>query len=120
MKRRPVTGGLRIRACEVLRRAVEEGLNYGRMHAHKHTDAPDEGTIKDQILQGILREVSEYIEFGQHDRRPRHSREPATTDDRLIPSCCKFRRHRPTPQHTHARTPHSWRSPPSGRRTSSL
>jgi hypothetical protein len=62
-KRRPVTGGLRVRACEVLRRAVEEGLDYGWMRAHKHTDRPDEATIKDQILQGIMNEVCENFDF---------------------------------------------------------
>jgi hypothetical protein len=63
-KRRAVTGGLRVRAYEVLRRAVEEGLDYGWMRAHKHTDRPDEATIKDQILQGVMNEVCEYFDCG--------------------------------------------------------
>ncbi len=62
-KRRPVTGGLRVRAYEVLRRAVEEGIDYGWMRAHKHTDKPDEAAVKDEILQGILNEVCEYFDF---------------------------------------------------------
>lgn len=61
--RHHVSGGLRVRAYEVLRRAIEEGLDYGWMRAHKHTDHPDEATIKDQVLQGILNEVCEYFEF---------------------------------------------------------
>ena len=66
---RPVAGGLRVRVYEVLHRAIEEGLDYGWMRAHKHTDHPDEATIKDQILQGILNEVCEYFEFDEDPER---------------------------------------------------
>ncbi len=62
-KRRPVTGELRVRAYEVLRRAVEEGIDYGWMRAHKHVDKPDEAALKDEILKGILNEVCEYFDF---------------------------------------------------------
>lgn len=70
MKRpkRIVAGGMRVRAYDVLRRAIEEGVEYGWRRAHKHTDAPDTETIKDQIVIGILNEVSEYFDFDDEVR----------------------------------------------------
>jgi hypothetical protein len=70
MKRtkRTVTGGLRVRAYDVLRRAIEEGVEHGWRRAHKHTDAPDEETIKDQVVTGILNEVCEYFDFDGEER----------------------------------------------------
>lgn len=59
----PVTGEMRVRAYEVLHRAVEEGVTYGWRRAHKHTDTPDEETIKDQILTAVLNEISDYFDF---------------------------------------------------------
>jgi hypothetical protein len=61
--RRPVVGSMRVRAYEVLRRAIEEGVEYGWRRAHKHTETPDAETIKDQIVTGILNEVSEVFDF---------------------------------------------------------
>jgi hypothetical protein len=61
--KRPVRGGMKVRAYDVLRRALEEGAEYGWRRAHKHTDAPDEETIKDQIVTAILNEVCEYFDF---------------------------------------------------------
>jgi hypothetical protein len=64
-RKRPVSGGLRVRAYEVLRRAVEEGIDYGWMRAHKHTNKPGEAAVKEEILQGILNEVCEYFDFAE-------------------------------------------------------
>lgn len=66
--RRIVAGGMRVRAYDVLRRAIEEGVEYGWRRAHKHTDAPDTETIKDQIVTAILNEVSEYFDFDDEVR----------------------------------------------------
>lgn len=60
-----VVGGLRVRAYEVLRRAVEDGIDYGWMRAHKHTDTPSQHAIKNEILQGILNEVCEWFAFDE-------------------------------------------------------
>ena len=54
---------MRVRAYDVLSRAVEEGVAYGWRRAHKHTDAPGEDTIKEQILQGVLNEICEVFAF---------------------------------------------------------
>lgn len=63
-----VAGGIRVRAYEVLRRAIEEGVTYGWRRAHKHTDTPDEETIKDQLVTAILNEVSEVFDFDDEVR----------------------------------------------------
>jgi len=70
MKRtkRPVRGGMKVGAYDVLRRAVEEGAAYGWRRAHKHTDAPGEDAIVDQIVQGVLNEVCEYFDVDDEDR----------------------------------------------------
>ncbi len=67
MKRstRRATGGMTVRAYEVLRRAIEEGIDYGWRRAHEHTDAPGEAAIKDEVLQGILNEVCEVFSFDE-------------------------------------------------------
>jgi hypothetical protein len=66
--KRPVRGGMTVRAYEVLRRAVEEGAAYGWRRAHKHTDAPGEAAIVDEIVAGVLREVCECFDFDDEDR----------------------------------------------------
>ena len=65
--KRPVRGGMKVRAYDVLRRAVEEGAAYGWRRAHKHTDTPGEDAVVDQIIQGVLNEVSEYFDFDDED-----------------------------------------------------
>jgi predicted Zn-dependent protease with MMP-like domain len=55
-------------SCLILRRAVEEGAAYGWRRAHKHTDAPGEDAIVDQIVQGVLNEVCEYFDVDDEDR----------------------------------------------------
>ncbi|WP_437938952.1 hypothetical protein [Sorangium sp. So ce341] len=69
MKRtkRSVRGGMKVRAYDVLRRAVGEGATYGWRRAHKHTDTPEENAIVDQIIQGVLNEVCEYFDFDDGD-----------------------------------------------------
>ena len=59
---------MKVRAYDVLRRAIEEGVEYGWRRAHKHTDSPDAETIKDQVVTGILNEVCEYFDFDDEVR----------------------------------------------------
>ncbi len=61
--RRTVHGGMKVRAYPVLCRAVEEGVAYGWQCAHKHLDAPDAETIKEQIGRAVLSEVAQYFDF---------------------------------------------------------
>jgi hypothetical protein len=59
----PVSGGMTVRAYTVLCRAVEDGVAYGCRRAHKHTAAPDVNTIEEQIVTGVLNEISLYFDF---------------------------------------------------------
>jgi len=65
-----VSGGMRVRTYEVLRRCIEEGAEYGWMRAHKHTDAPDADAIKDQMVTAVLNAVSEYFHFDDDVQDP--------------------------------------------------
>jgi len=58
---------LRVRTYEVMRRAVEEGVNLGWRRAHKHTDAPNEEAIKEEIFAGVISAVDEYFDFGDEE-----------------------------------------------------
>lgn len=64
--KRPIRGGLEVRAYPVLCRAVEEGVAYGWRRAHKHIDTPDAETIKEQIVSAVLNEVCQYFDFDEH------------------------------------------------------
>lgn len=59
----PVCRGVKVRAYLVFSRAVEEGVAYGWRRAHKHTEQPDEVTLKEQIAAAVLSEVCEYFDF---------------------------------------------------------
>lgn len=61
--KRPVRGGMKVRAYPVLYRAVEEGVAYGWRRAHKHTDKPDAAAIEEQIVTAVVNEVCEYFHF---------------------------------------------------------
>ena len=65
--KRPVRGGMTVRAYPVLCRAVEEGVAYGWRRAHKHIDAPDAETIEEQIVCTVLNEVCDYFDFDEHE-----------------------------------------------------
>lgn len=54
---------MRARTYDLLVRAIDAGIDYGWNRAHKHTDTPDEGTIKEQISSAIMNEISEYFSF---------------------------------------------------------
>ncbi len=46
---------------KILSRAVGEGITYGWNRAHKHTDNPNEETIKDEIERAVMNEICEVI-----------------------------------------------------------
>jgi hypothetical protein len=48
----------------ILVEAVERGVAYGYMRAHKHIDKPDEETMKSQIQDAVMSELCEVIDFG--------------------------------------------------------
>ena len=61
--RLPVTGGVRVNAYEVLRRAVEQGVGEGWRNAHKHTDAPDAVKIQEAVEEAVVSAICEVFEF---------------------------------------------------------
>jgi hypothetical protein len=67
MSRRPVQGGLRLKAYPVLQRAVEEGFRYGWGRAHKYTETPTQAHLEDAVTTAILNEICEYFEFDPSD-----------------------------------------------------
>lgn len=49
----------------VLSEAVEEGIAYGWMRAHKHVDNPSEEAIKEQLVNAVMASISEYFLFDE-------------------------------------------------------
>jgi hypothetical protein len=63
--KRPVSGGMKVRAYPVLCRAVEKGVAYGWRRAHKHIDKPDAEMTEEQIVSAVLNEVCQYFVFDE-------------------------------------------------------
>ena len=59
--------GMKFNAYEILSRAVESGVSYGYMRAHKHTDTPNEDAIKTEIENAIMTELCEVITFDDNN-----------------------------------------------------
>lgn len=65
MKPKPkASGSVRVRAYEVMSRAVDEGVAYGWNRAHKHDDHPDSDAIRNAVSDAVLQEIGEYFDFG--------------------------------------------------------
>ncbi len=54
---------MRVRSYDVLRRAVEEGIDCGWQRAHKHSDTPTADHIKDHIYGAVMNNIGEYFDF---------------------------------------------------------
>lgn len=50
---------------KVLARAVEEGVLVGWNRAHKHTDNPTDDQIKFQLIESVLNEICEWMDFDE-------------------------------------------------------
>jgi len=48
---------------KILSRAVEEGIAYGWVRAHKHNDQPTEETIKDELEKAVMNAICEVIKM---------------------------------------------------------
>jgi hypothetical protein len=51
----------------VLELAIKQGIDYGWMRAHKHTDTPDENLIKQEIEEAIWHEVYSWFDMEVND-----------------------------------------------------
>ena len=54
---------LKVNTFSVMRRAVEEGVNYGYQRAHKHTDKPSFESVVDYIEQAVVDAMCEVFWF---------------------------------------------------------
>lgn len=52
-----------VKVYPVLERAVEEGFRRGWRRAHKHTDAPTEQLIENEVLAAVMGEICEVFDF---------------------------------------------------------
>ena len=58
---------MRLKAYQLIERIVEEGTEAGDNRAHKHTDTPNEATIKQCIEQYIMQGFDDYFEFDREE-----------------------------------------------------
>lgn len=58
-----VKAELRLNAYAIIADAVERGLSYGWMRAHKYVDKPDEEAIKDAMHDAVMNEIAELMEY---------------------------------------------------------
>jgi len=61
--KKPVSGGMHVKAYPVLCRAIEEGFAYGWNRAHKHEDKPSKEVIEHHVIEGILSTICEVFDF---------------------------------------------------------
>ena len=54
---------IKLRAYNLIERAVEEGVRWGWQHAHKHTDKPTLSVAEEQIVNDVMQQLSEIMEF---------------------------------------------------------
>lgn len=62
-EKRVLAGDVKVNSYRVLHQAVENGIAYGWMRAHKHEENPSEDVIKDLIHDGVMLEISEWFLF---------------------------------------------------------
>ena len=58
-----VESGIRVKAFDVMHRAVEDGVNYGWRRAHKHAEAPIEMVVKNEIMTAVINSLCDYFDF---------------------------------------------------------
>ena len=58
---------MRIKIYQLIEQIVQTGTEAGYDRAHKHTDTPNEATIKQCIEQYIMNGFDEYFEFSNEE-----------------------------------------------------
>lgn len=58
---------VRIRAYEVIERAMESAVGYGMRRAYKHTDDPSKVEIESAVLRAVMDELCSVLIFGDND-----------------------------------------------------
>lgn len=54
---------MKAKEYDVLVHAVEEGVAYGWMRAHKHDPSPDGEAAKVEIIHAVISEICEWFDF---------------------------------------------------------
>lgn len=54
---------IKLRAYDLIARAVEEGVEYGWRRAHKHTDTPTADHVQEQVYMAVMNAIAEIIDF---------------------------------------------------------
>ena len=54
---------LKVNLYTIIERAVEEGVAYGYMRGYKYSDTPSSETVKENIVRGVMLELSGVINF---------------------------------------------------------
>lgn len=55
---------IRVRAYDVMRQCVEDGVAYGWRLAHKHVDNPEAEDVQDHVIDSVMSVIWESFEFG--------------------------------------------------------
>lgn len=63
-----VNAKVNINAYEVISRSVEDGVSYGIMRAHKHTDKPSEDHIKEEITNAVMNSLSDVLIYNTEEQ----------------------------------------------------
>lgn len=58
---------MKVKMYPLIEQIVEQGTDAGYLRAHKHTDTPDEETIKNCIEQYIMNGFDEAFEFDKEE-----------------------------------------------------
>lgn len=54
---------VKLRAYEIISRAVEEGVGYGIARAFKYSDAPDRDSLAEQVELAVMNALCDVLEF---------------------------------------------------------
>lgn len=54
---------MKAKEYNILEMAVRTGVEYGYMRAHKHSDSPSEGQIKETIIKAVMDNIGEWFIF---------------------------------------------------------
>ena len=54
---------IKFNTYNILSEAITQGINWGWIHAHKHSNTPSEDTIKDYIYEDIMNSLSEIFNY---------------------------------------------------------
>jgi hypothetical protein len=56
---------LKMKVYNIVEEAVGRGIDWGWQHAHKHVDDPGEELIKERILNDVMIQLCEVVDFDE-------------------------------------------------------